>query len=392
MEKQCEVLVVGAGVAGIAAAVSAARCGVTTALVEKNNFPGGTAITGLHRFICGLYANGMDMPDDTLNDGMAQEICSKLHYLGPEKLPVRIGKVYVLPFATETLLTVLHSLLKGERLLEVLYNTEAVSVTREKNAIAAVGVRNETGAFAIAPQVVIDCSGGGVIVQLSGARYRKSPSHQRQFAGYAFRVTGLQAVNEMTALQVPYCMAQAVIEKKMPAHLKFTTFTAGDASDEGYCKLCIPPLYAQDRNELARNDALLVHRYLSQRLPEFRSSTIIEMAQAVVDREGLRVLGEYTLTSEDVLSGKKFFDGVVKNSWPIELWCQEKGPHYQYLAPGDFYEIPLRCLRSQDITNLYCAGRCISASHEARGSTRVMGACISLGEQAGRAATALVNV
>ncbi|MCG2757838.1 MAG: FAD-dependent oxidoreductase, partial [Desulfobacteraceae bacterium] len=78
---ECEVLVVGGGVAGIAASIKAAREGASTVLIEKNSFPGGTGITGLHRFICGLYANTEDVPDKILNKGIASEICFMLQEL-----------------------------------------------------------------------------------------------------------------------------------------------------------------------------------------------------------------------------------------------------------------------------------------------------------------------
>ena len=92
------------------------------------------------------------------------------------------------------------------------------------------------------------------------------------------------------------------------------------------------------------------------------------------------------LTKEDVLSARKFPDGVVKNAWPIELWDRTKGTIYKYVPRGEYYEIPFRCLMVSGITNLLTAGRCISVTHEALGSTRVMGTCMALGEQAGKAA------
>jgi hypothetical protein len=77
---------------------------------------------------------------------------------------------------------------------------------------------------------------------------------------------------------------------------------------------------------------------------------------------------------------------VTKNAWPVELWDRDKGTIYTYVPRGDYYEIPFRCLQVKGISNLLTAGRCISVTREALGSTRVMGSCISLGEQAGRAA------
>lgn len=389
MIKECEILVVGGGVAGISAAVTAARQGLHTILIEKNRFLGGSAIIGLHRFICGLYANGTSIPDNTLNGGIVREICFKLKNLTPEKTMLRMGRVYVLPYAIKDLISVFRSLIEGKRHLNILYDTQAVSVKTEKNVITAVVVRGSKGVFNIVPKVVIDCSGDGIIVQLSGARYQVSSPEQRQFAGYTFQIKGLQNVDDMIAIKVPYYLNQAVAEKKMPSYLKFTTFVPGDNASEGYCKLNIPPADGQDRNKQAKDIALLVHRYLSEVLPSFKNSSIVEMSKEVVDREGPRVCGEYMLTADDVLNARKFPDGVVKNAWPIELWDQEKGPQYQYLNSGDYYEIPLRCLKTQDISNLCCAGRCISVSHEALGSTRVMGTCISLGEEAGREAVQL---
>jgi hypothetical protein len=380
---ECEVLIVGGGVAGIAASIKAAREGASTVLIEKNSFPGGTGITGLHRFICGLYANTKDVPDKILNEGIASEICFMLQELAPEKTPLRMGKVYVLPFATSNLMSVLRSLSEKEKRLDIYYNTRAVSAKTENNTIVSVTIQKLNKKFNIIPRVVIDCSGDGVIIKLSGARYRTTPPDQRQLSGYTFRVKGLKDVNDIPAVKVPYYLTKAVEQKKMPFYLKYTTFTAGDTKDEGYCRLNIPPAGIMEREKQAKKDALSVQTYLAKVLPAFNKSYIVEMSPEVVDREGPCLYGEYTLTADDVINARKFSDGIVKSAWPIELWDQQKGVIYRYISPGDNYEIPLRCLISKDISNLYCAGRCISVTHEALGSTRVMGACLALGERAG---------
>jgi hypothetical protein len=381
----CEVLVVGGGVAGISAAVRAAREGVHTLLIERNGLPGGVAVAGMHRFICGLYANGDDMPDRTLNGGIAAEIRRGLNELAPEKRVQRMGRVYVLPFSTRDLVSTFRSLSEDEGELEIFHNTRAVSVEMKETTIASITARNQTGEFDIVPRAVVDCSGDGIIIQMSGVRYQTTPPGRSQLAGYSFRVEGLQDPDDLLPVRVPYYLTKAVNEKRMPAYLRFTTYSPGDTPDEGYCRLNVPPL-ERNGNEHARNDALLVHDYLSRALDSFKNSKIAEMSPRVVDREGPRLRGEYTLTADDVLSARKFPDGVVKNAWPIELWDQERGPSCRYLEPGDYHEIPLRCLRVQGISNCWCAGRCISATRQALGSTRVIGTCVSLGEEAGRAA------
>lgn len=380
---ECEVLVVGGGVAGIAASIKAAREGASTILIEKNSFPGGTGIIGLHRFICGLYANTKDVPDKILNEGIASEICFMLQELAPEKIPLRMGKVYVLPFATSNFMSVLRSLSKKEKRLDICYNTRAVSAKTKNNSIVSVTIQNLNKKFDIIPRVVVDCSGDGVIIQKSGARYRVISPDKQQLSGYTFRVKGLEDVTDILAVKVPYYLSKAAEQKKIPFYLKYTTFVSGDDEDEGYCKLNIPPALTTKMEKQAKKDALLVHNYLSRVLPVFKKSYIVEMSPEVVDREGPLLYGKYTLTADDIINARKFPDGIVKNAWPIELWDQQKGVTYKYLEPGENYEIPLRCLVTKDIKNLFCAGRCISVTHEALGSTRVMGTCISLGERAG---------
>jgi hypothetical protein len=135
-----------------------------------------------------------------------------------------------------------------------------------------------------------------------------------------------------------------------------------------------------------RRRALAVARVL-RTLPAFERAFVSHAAPQVGVRESRRVIGRYLLTREDVLSARTFEDAVARASWPIELWEEGRlGASYEYLEDGQSYEIPLRCLRARDVANLFVAGRCMSASHEALGSARVIGTCLATGEAAGKAA------
>lgn len=382
----CDVLVVGGGVAGTLAAVAAARSNVRTILVEKESFFGGLGYAGMFQSICGLYLNGESFPDETLNAGIVREVVDRLHKISPEKKVLKMGNVFVLPFLREALQSLLLDLCAAEQNLDVRNRSSATSVTMQSGKIEGVVFSRSGEEQSVKPAVVIDCSGDGVVASLAGGECDLAPTSERQLAGFTLHVKGLKDPDELLAIKVPYYLAQAVKEGKFASPLQFTTFSLGDAPDEGYCKISVADHEKNDREEKARKDAEEVHHYLSQVLPAFKDSSITETSPYVLEREGRRVRGDYTLTEEDVLSGRKFEDGIVKNSWPIELWDRKKGTIYKYLQTGEYYEIPFRCLIVKGVSNLLTAGRCISVSHEALGSTRVMGACMALGEQAGRAA------
>lgn len=392
MNLSCDVLVAGGGVAGIASAVSAARKGAHTVLVEKNCFPGGTAVNCMHRYICGLYSSCPALPCGTLNGGIADEICEEIVKLAPGTKPVRMGKVHLFPFVTGDFTNVLRALCEKQEGLEFFYETRIDSVKSERGNIRRAFAKGPNGELQISPRAVIDCSGDGAIIRMSGASYYLSPPEERQLAGFCFKIEGIKDPGDMAPVSVPYYISQAAIEKKIPCYLKYTKFYHGNTEGEGYCLMSLLPGENTEKTDEARKNAVKIHDILKRTISSFRNSEISGMSSVIAERDGLRMKGEYTLTEEDVLSGRKFHDGVIKSAWPVELWDIKKGPIYRYLEPGTCYEIPLRCLKSNSIRNLYCAGRCISASRRALGSTRVMGTCISTGEQAGLAAVKELRV
>ncbi len=386
MSTSCEVLVVGAGVAGVAAAVAAARGGARTILVEKERYLGGTGFAGRFQYICGLYLNAEAAPAETLNPGLAREIVALLRSASPGKDIKKIGQVYVMPYQYEDLQSVLTALCYAESNIATLRGHEAVAVATEEGEVRSVTIDGMRGKQDIASKMVIDCSGSGSVAALAGASFELTPDAERQLAGFVVHVKGLKDVDEGLSLKVPYYLAQAVKLGLFPPTVRFTTFSPGDAAGDGYCKMSISSSDGRTPEEKARADADGVIRYLASVLPAFEDSYVADTSLKVLEREGRRIKGAYTLTKEDVLAARKFPDGVVRNAWPIELWDREKGTIYKYVPRGDHYEIPFRCLMVDGTTNLLTAGRCISVTHEALGSTRVMGTCMALGEQAGKAA------
>lgn len=381
----CDVLVVGGGVAGALAAAAAGRAGARTVLVEKEAWLGGTGYAVLLQHICGLYANGSETPADTLNGGMVRETVHALRKMNPQAAPVRIGKVFVLPYEREGLRTALEELCSASGRVTVLRDTSLLAVDKQGAKAVQVAVEGRGLRQTLHPSVVVDCSGSGEAAVMAGARYELSPLSGRQLAGYIVRVHGLKDAGETLSLKVPYVLAQAAGKGALPPSARFTSFSPG-APGEGFIKMSSDDEASAERDERAGQNTSAILAVLRDALPAFRDARIAAASLKVADRESRRITGDYILTRDDVLHARKFPDGIVKNAWPIELWDRSRGTVYEYVPDGDYYEIPFRCLLVKDVPNMLTAGRCISVSREALGSTRVMGACMALGEQAGKAA------
>jgi hypothetical protein len=372
----CDVLVAGAGISGIAAAISASRCKAKTILVEKNNFAGGIARDCRHRYLCGL-------PEK--NTGIAKEIVLNLQKLNPQNRFIRLGKLLVFLFQPENLELVLYRLMRNEKNLKVLYNYTVSAVKTKENAIISVKAIGNSGSLDLIPKAVIDATGNGTVVKLSRAQYKLATLKSRQLAGFTFEVSNL-ASSDLLTIKVPYYLALAVKQKKLPRYFKFTNFAYGQTQGCGVIKLNLPAKNTSRGVSETKKYAYLLHAYLRKIIPEFKNSRIQRIASGIHEREGRRMDGQHTLSAQEILTGRKFPDSIAKGYWPIEFWNPKSGQKIKYLNNPGFYEIPLGCIKSKNIVNLLATGKCISATGEALASSRVTGTCIYLGEAAGMAA------
>jgi hypothetical protein len=126
--------------------------------------------------------------------------------------------------------------------------------------------------------------------------------------------------------------------------------------------------------------------FLQQNSEAFKKAHISDIAPEVGIRTGKRHNGKYILTKEDVLSTSKQLISAAKGTWPIEFWEIGKRVKMDYFSLEDYYDIPLDCLKSSKIENLFFAGRNISATEDAIASARVIGTCLQTGYSAGELA------
>ena len=347
-----DIAVVGSGAAGIGAAVTCARQGLATLLLDQRASAGGTGgFSGLTT-LCGCY----DDQGRLLSEGFAREFVGQL----AEREPVPMGRVWVLPYRPERFRQVAETLIEENENLSVRWNTSLGGVVVENEEIKSIN------GFAVG--AVIDCSGTAEAARAAGAEcFETTPATQAPAIVFPL-------CNVTRDLSTPAAAAQVLLPLSragFPAlffqpNLEPNTVTVKFSGEAKH----IPETIAFLRANLAgfENAATPVSEFKEAR------------------RAGRMIRGKYVLTGADVLSGRKFPDAVARCAWPIEQWDTEGRVRLRYLTKGDFYEIPAGALRALTIRNLFMGGKTISADVEAIASARVMGCCLATGAAAGNLA------
>lgn len=396
----CEVLIVGGGAAGIAAAVSAARAGARTLLVERYGYLGGTGSTALVHTLCGLYLL-RDEPDAVFaHPGFPSEFARRLLAGGAARGPVRMGRLDVLPHDPTALARVADDLIAETANLQCLLHAELISIAREGDhwrvTAASRGTRLEVRAIA-----VVDASGDGTLAALAGLPFEQTEPAHMQRPAYIFKLCGMDhtALDESGRLRLAHGIASDVRAGSLPpaalgaafragiheGECHVTIDLAGDSGDGGTYDPCdAAALTALE--QCGRRTATELAAWLATTARGFERAWIAAWPVRAGIRESRRILGQHVLSADKLLSGEACEDSVALATWPVELREKPTGPRWRFpdrAVPG---HIPLRSLCALGQDRFFMAGRCISATHEAQASIRVMGTCMATGEAAGIAA------
>ena len=389
---ECDVLIAGGGSAGLAAAVAAARMGARTLLVERHGFLGGMAPAALVHSICGLYRlDSGDAAPVFANEGFAREFAERLIAAGGATGPTRMGRVHVLLQRPAAFALLADAIAREQPLLEVRLHTE-IFVTGETVSLACRGSVSEARAG-----VFVDATGDAALATMRGAPWEMEDASQLQRPAYIFAMSGVDAAaaDEDARLRIAQRMVRAVKEGALPslalgAHLRasaqkgeifVTVDLTGGPGFDPLDPACLTRL-EMDGREIASRLASFLH----SEAPGFEDSYVSAWPSRVGVRESRRVTGKYRLETEDLDQGAEFEDSVANAAWPMELRETARGPRWRFPLANRPCGIPLRSLRARGDDALFIAGRCISCSHEAQASVRVIGTCMATGEAAGLAA------
>lgn len=411
-----DVLVVGSGPAGLGAAVGAAQAGARVVLAERYGFLGGLATNALVMPIASYFATGFAptrpgatgfVPTDVTEGvpviaGVLQRLIDRLVAMDGAVAPSKLTG-FVTPFDAEVFKLAAMDLL-DEAAVEVLVHAYASGVLMRDGVLGGVVFETKSGPLAIRAGCVVDCTGDGDIAALAGAPFevgrpedgltqpmtlyfRLLDFDREAFEEYVdrnpgqwFGVFGLWDLireahdqGEFTPPREDMLMFATPHDREVAVNSTRVTEVSG-----------IDAFELSEAEWRGRHQLEQVSRFLREHVPGFGRARVAQSGTQIGVRETRRILGEYVLTAEDVLGARKFPDAVARNPYPMDIHNPAgRGTLLRRLPPGEAYDIPLRCLVPREPDGVLVAGRCISSTHEAQSSVRVMPPCCATGQAAG---------
>lgn len=391
---EVDVLVAGGGSAGCAAAITSARLGLETVLVEEMPFLGGMSTGGCVGTYCGFYYKERGGSLHRLVGGLPAEMESTLRARGHAYGPVPFKETAALPYVPWGVKLLLEELSRSERLLVVRLHSKLTHAVVEDAAIRGVAVHGRGGRTALRARVYIDATGDAELARLAGVRTYKGDAIQ--YPSMMFTMQNVRMEEAMPALsKLPALIGEHFEREHLPRRggNLIPTLRPGEVLVAmSRVDLEGRPVDGSDDFEISygemegRVQAARLAEFLRRYMPGFSNAFVSDSAPRLGIRETRRAEGAYTLSRDDVLGARKFEDGIGRAAWPIERHVAGGETEWRFLDPGTWYTIPYRCLVARGVDNLLIAGRCVSAEPDAFASVRVIGPCMLEGQAAATAA------
>jgi hypothetical protein len=420
--REYDVLVVGGGNAGCAAALAAARTGAQVLLVERYGFLGGTATAAMVGPWMTFHSG-----EERIVGGIAQEIVERLMAMGGSPGHLHDASDYVptiTPFDPEMHKALLFDLMR-ESGVHVLLHAWFLEPLLVDGRVAGATVSTVGGLRTLRARQTIDATADALVAY--GARVPTQQGDERgrvQPASLMFRLSHVDvdalasylrrhpeqmrsslkthertpgALTAVAGLYQLWDAARARGDVTVPRELVslFATPYADEVTVNMTRVTDVDPLDPESltRAEMeARAQVMQLVAFFRRDVPGFANARIAATAAQIGIRESRRIVGEYTLTADDVLHARTFPDAIARSAYPIDIHNPSgSGTTTHRLPAGASYEIPYRCLVPLSVDDLLVAGRCISTTHEALASTRLTPTVMTMGQAAGTAAALAVR-
>ena len=392
--REVDVLVVGGGPAGTAAALAAARGGARTLVVEQFNCLGGVATSRGHGHISRYSEGGTERQ---VVGGIADEIARRVVASG-----FGIRNPHGIWFEIEGLKLLLEEM-AGEAGVDLLYHSFFCdTVVEDGKAVGAV-VQNKGGRNVILAKRIIDCTGDGDVAFRAGCPFEKGRESDGkcQPVTLMFTIGGVEW-DKVAAWRKDWWMKETWEKAQRAGDMRpyqkvimgwWWTPTRPDQVGVNFTHVThVDSTSAEDLTRAtieARKQACETIEVYRKYVPGMERCHIVSTPSTVGIRESRRILGDAVLTEDDLKTQREFEDAICYGSFFVDIHCID-GPGMDTTAwrpPSGFkYQIPYRIMLPRGVENLLTAGRCVSCTHLALGSIRVMVTCIAMGEAAGTAA------
>lgn len=380
-----EVVVCGAGSAGCAAAFAAATAGARTLLVERLGFCGGTPVSaGIHTLdairscqnstqdVVGGFATKLIERTLALGGGATEDNPPEALTLNPEHMKVA------------------YDMLLAEVGVDVMFHALVIDTIVSDECVTGIDLALLDGGQTVECDVAIDCTGDAAIVVQSGGSWEIDRSLQA--LTYHFRLGNVVRGRNWAELEKA---CREAVERYAPEGFMYggpwiIRLNSSEISLNS-TRVIGNPVDPQQRSRAerqARSDMLRLVGILQREVPELHHSYLVTGATDLHVRESRKLVGAFTLTEDDIVNCRAFFDAIAFGAWPFDIHPTDGfvGVHPHKDNPPRPYGIPYRCLVPERVNGLLVAGKAISTTHKAHGSTRVPGTSMATGQAAGVAA------
>ena len=404
-----DVIVAGAGIAGISAAVKAGSTGCSVLLIEHYPFLGGMSSAGM----VSPFMKSMT-GDKNLVNGIYKDL---------EKGMRQMGGMIDNGFYSWAFRSIANYLL-AENNVDIAYNTDLIDVEVEQQRIKSLVVATPHGISKLYGKQFIDTTGDAQMVVLGNFPWLKGDEKTGKLQALTlfFRMGGIDV--EKTAeytkqhkedflpwMDFQYDFSRIISiagykgliktakeEGRFPADVDYVFFTTLPASGEGSFNttniLGIDPSTSSaltQAENLGHSQVAQITDFLNRDVPGFENAFLIDTAVQVGVRETRRAVAQYMMNGEDIMKGSRFEDVVARGCYGIDIHGQkDESSRMENLEEGAWYDIPLRSLRVKDSKNLMVAGRCIGATREGHAALRIQPTASATGEACGAAAALAV--
>jgi ribulose 1,5-bisphosphate synthetase/thiazole synthase len=358
---ETDVLVIGGGPAGTAAAIAASRTGAETYLVERYNHLGGLWTGGLVLPLLSTHAVDKQKRRKQVIFGIGGEMSKRLVDLG---MSINEVNPVVDPEAAKY---VLEEMVR-ESGVKVLYHTWGANVIMDGNVIKGLFIESKSGRQAILAKVVIDCTGDGDIFHLAGDRY----DVMNYAIGLVHRLGNIDRIDKNRAGYVKMNIGTAT-----PIPSVNWVNMWGKENQNALDVVNLSELQSEYRKEIWESVQKI------RKTPGYEEVFLLDTASQLGVRMSRILDGEYRLTLEDTMTYKSFKDVIgISGAWTTMLYKGKKVP----VSERPLWQIPYRSLLPKKTENLLVAGRCFCFEKELVEDTRIIGTCLVTGHGAGAAA------